>query len=178
MLVDKQNQKLKTRFINYEKANKAYVIENKQLQSENKDLESQLADLEKQLKIARLDKHSTLFSLLPPPPASVVSDDSDDNSKQSKKKKSIKLSDPFMLTDSHATKFNIDVWESKIVKKLTANADHYPTKALRIVYVDSHVDREAYKHLAARSRIGARKPFATTEEMFKVLQKTYGNVNQ
>ena len=65
-----------------------------------------------------------------------------------------------------------------MVKKLTANANHYLTKTLRIAYVDSHVNGEAYKHLAARSRIGTRKPFATVEEMFKVLQKAYGDVNQ
>ena len=82
-----------------------------------------------------------------------------------------------MLTDSHAAGFNINVWESKMVKKLTTNTDHYPTKALRMAYVDSRVDGEAYKHLAARSRIGARKLFATAEEMFEVLQKTYGNIN-
>ena len=60
-----------------------------------------------------------------------------------------------MLIDGHTIRFNIDMWESKMVKKLTANADHYPTKALRMAYVDSRVDGEAYKHLAARSRIGA-----------------------
>ena len=178
VLVDKQNQKLKTRFTNYEKANEVYVIENKQLQSENRDLENQLADLEKQLEIARSDRRPTSSSPLPPPPASVVSNDSDNNSKQSKKTKSTKLLDPPILTDGHATGFDIDVWESKMVKKLTANADHYPTEALRMTYVDSRVDKEAYKHLAARSRIGAQKPFATTKEMFEVLQKTYGNVNQ
>ena len=47
-----------------------------------------------------------------------------------------------------------------------------------MAYVDSRVDREAYKHLAARSRISARKLFATAEEMFEILQKTYSNVNQ
>ena len=83
-----------------------------------------------------------------------------------------------MLTNGHVTEFDINVWESKIVKKLTANADHYPTKALRMAYINSCVDREAYKHLAARSRIGAQKPFATVEEMFEVLQKAYGDVNQ
>ena len=64
-----------------------------------------------------------------------------------------------------------------MVKKLTANADHYPTKTLRIAYVDSCVDGEAYKHLAARPKIGAQRPFATAKEMFEVLQKAYGNVN-
>ena len=82
-----------------------------------------------------------------------------------------------MLTDGHTTGFDIDVWESKMVKKLTANANHYLTKALRMAYIDNYVDGEAYKHLAARSRIGARMPFATAEEIFKVLQKAYGDVN-
>ena len=64
-----------------------------------------------------------------------------------------------------------------MVKKLTANADHYLTKVIHIAYVDSGVDGEAYKHLAARSRIGTQKLFAMAEKMFKVLQKTYENVN-
>ena len=83
-----------------------------------------------------------------------------------------------MLTNDHVTGFDINVWESKMVKKLTVNANHYPTEALRMAYVDSHMDREAYKHLAARSRISAQRPFATAKKMFKVLQKAYGNVNR
>ena len=114
---------------------------------------------------------------LPLPLSSVVSDNSDDNSKQSKKTKLTELLDPPMLINNHPTGFNIDVWESKMVKKLSTNADHYSTKTLYMAYVDSRVDREAYKHLAARLRISARKPFAMAEEMFKVLQKVYGNVN-
>ena len=177
VLVDKQNQKLKTRFTNYKKANKVYVIENKQLQSENKDLENQLADLEKQLEIIHLDRRPTPSSPLPPPPTSVVSNNSDNNSKQSKKTKSTKLLDPPMLTDGHATGFDINIWESKMIKKLTANANHYPTEALRMAYVNSRMDRKAYKHLAARLRIGVQKLFATAKEMFEVLQKAYGDVN-
>ena len=82
-----------------------------------------------------------------------------------------------MLTDSHATEFNINVWESKIVKKLNTNANHYLAKALRIAYIDSCIDGEAYKHLAARLKIGARKPFSMVEEIFEVLQKVYDDVN-
>ena len=74
-----------------------------------------------------------------------------------------------MFTDGHATEFNIDVWESKMVKKLSANTDHYLTKALRMAYVNSCVNGEAYKYLVARSRIGARKLFSIAEEMFEVL---------
>ena len=174
MLVDKQNQKLKSKFTNYEKANKAYVIDNAQLKVENDDLENRLADLEKQLENALLDKHSP-----PSPPSlpSVVFNNSDGNLKQSKKTKSTKLLDLPMLTDGHATGFDIDMWKSKMVKKLTANTDHYPTEALRMAYINSCVDREAYKYLAARSRIGAQKPFAMAEEMFEILQKAYRDVN-
>ena len=165
---------MEKKFANYEKANEVYVIDNTQLKAKNDNLKNQLADLAKQLENARLDKYPTQPS--PPPP--LASDDLDDDSKQSKKTKSTKLPDPPMLIDGHTAGFNIDVWESKMVKKLTANADYYLTKALRIVYVDSRVDGETYKHLAARSKIGARKPFATVEEMFEVLQKAYGDVNQ
>ena len=175
VLVDKQNQKLKLKFTNYKKTNEAYVINNAQLKAENNDLENQLANLEKQLENTQLDKHSAPSPL---PPLSVVSNNSDDNSKQSKKTKLTKLPDPPMLTDGHTTRFDINMWKSKMIKKLTANADHYPTKALRMAYVDSYADGKAYKHLAARSRIGARKLFAMAEEMFKVLQKAYKNVNQ
>ena len=173
VLIDKQSHKLKKKFANYKKANEAYVIDNMQLKAENDDLENQLADLVKQLENVHLDKHPTQPSLPPP----LAFDNSDNNSKQSKKTKSTKLPDPPMLTDGHAAGFDIDVWESKMVKKLIANANHYPTEALRMAYVDSRVDKEAYKHLAARLRIGTRKPFATVEEMFEVLQKAYGDVN-
>ena len=145
-----------------------------QLKAENDNLKNQLADLAKQLKNARLDKHPTQLSL----PLLLAPDNSDNNLKQSKKTKSTKLPNPLMLTDSHTAGFDINIWESKIIKKLTVNADHYPIEALCMAYFNSCVDGEAYKHLAARSKIGARKLFATAEEMFKVLQKAYGNVNR
>ena len=94
MLLDKQSQKLKSKFTNYEKANKAYVIDNTQLKAENDDLENRLANLEKQLKNAQSDKYPAPSPL---PLPSVVSDDSDDNSKQFKKTKSIKLLNLFIL---------------------------------------------------------------------------------
>ena len=174
VLIDKQSCKLEKKFANYEKVNKAYIIDNMQLKAKNDDLENQLADLAKQLENARLDKHPTQPS--PPPP--LASNNLDDDLKQSKKTKSIKLLDPPMLMDGHAAGFDINMWESKIVKKLITNADHYPTETLRMAYVNSRVDGEAYKHLAARSRIGAQKSFATAKEMFEVLQKAYGDVNQ
>ena len=74
-----------------------------------------------------------------------------------------------MLIDGNIAEFDIDVWESKMVKKLATNADHYDTKTLHMAYVDSHLDSNIYKHLVARLRIGARKQFAIAEEMFEVL---------
>ena len=65
-----------------------------------------------------------------------------------------------------------------MTKKLVANADHYSIKTLRMAYMNSHVDGDAYKHLVARSRMKARKPFTTAEKMFKVLQKAYKNSNR
>ena len=82
-----------------------------------------------------------------------------------------------MLTDGHTTGFDIDVWESKMAKKLATNMDHYDTKALCIAYVNSRVDGNAYKHLTARSKIGACKLFAIAEEMFEILQKAYRDSN-
>ena len=64
-----------------------------------------------------------------------------------------------------------------MIKKLTTNADYYPTEALRMAYVNSCVDKEVYKHLTARSKISAQKLFATAEEMFEILQKAYKDVN-
>lgn len=119
------------------------------------------------MKNAHLDKHlSFTFS-------------NDSSSSKSKKswKKSTKLSDSPILMDGHVAGFDINVWESKMVKNLTTNANYYPTEALHMVYVDNYINEKAYKNLAARSRIGTQKPFATIKEMFKVLQKAYGNVN-
>ena len=66
VLVDKQNQKLKSKFTNYKKTNEAYVIDNTQLKAKNDDLENWLADLEKQLENTWLDKYSAPLSQPPP----------------------------------------------------------------------------------------------------------------
>ena len=50
-----------------------------------------------------------------------------------------------MLTDGYVTGFGINVWESKIIKKLVANANHYSIKVLCMVYIDSCMDEEIYK---------------------------------
>lgn len=47
VLINKQSYKWEKKFINYKKANEAYVIDNSQLQSKNKSLETQFTNLEK-----------------------------------------------------------------------------------------------------------------------------------
>ena len=47
VLINKQSCKLEKKFANYEKANKAYVIDNMQLKAKNDDLENWLANLAK-----------------------------------------------------------------------------------------------------------------------------------
>ena len=193
MLVDKQNCKLKAKFTNYKKANEGYVINNIQLKTKNQDLETQLVNLEnqlanlkKQLEDARSNKY---FSPSPLPPSTSfllpasAFDSLDGKSKHFHyshhfcKTKSTKLPDSPMLTDGNAARFDINMWESKMAKKLTANVDHYNTEALHMTYVDSRIDGDAYKHLATQLRIGAKKPFSTAEKMFKVFQKAYDDVN-
>ena len=77
VLIDKQSRKLEKKFANYEKANKAYVIDNTQLKAKNDNLENWLANLVTQLENACLNKHPTQSSL----PPSLAFDDLDDNSK-------------------------------------------------------------------------------------------------
>ena len=54
-----------------------------------------------------------------------------------------------------------------MAKKLTANANYYPIKTLCMDYVNSRVDSNAYKYLAAKSRVRTRKPFTMAGKMLK-----------
>ena len=89
--------------------------------------------------------------------------------------KSIKLPDPAVFMG--AADQNFDNWLSKIRRKLSANADHYITDALRIAYVESRVDGPAGKHLAPRLRETSANQFCTADEMLEVLEKVYADPN-
>lgn len=73
---------------------------------------------------------------------------------------------------------DIDARLGKMRRKLEANADHFPTEQMHIAYVESRVEEDAHKHIAARSRPEARNPFTTAEEVFAVLFKAYGDTNR
>ena len=62
--------------------------------------------------------------------------------------------------------------------KLLANEDHMPTEILRKAYVENRVNGDAMRHMEARLRKGAAKPFETAEEMLELLERIYGDPNR
>ena len=56
-----------------------------------------------------------------------------------------------ILTDGKDPKF--EDWVLLITDKLSANADHYPTAALRLAYVKSRCGGRAAQHLIPVSRL-------------------------
>ena len=59
-----------------------------------------------------------------------------------------------------------------------ANADHFPTEAQRMIYVQSRVGGNAVDYLAPRLRHNAIIRFTTAQQMLKCLEAVYGDSNQ
>jgi hypothetical protein len=93
-----------------------------------------------------------------------------------KESRSTKLPDPPVLTDGKEP--TIDNWAVKIRTKLSANADHYPTEALRMAYLASRVDGTANLHLQPRLRPTAVNRFETAEDMIEALDRVFGDPNK
>jgi hypothetical protein len=91
-------------------------------------------------------------------------------------RKSVKLPDPPLLTDGKDPKF--EDWLHKMQNKLSANADHYNTEALRRAYVANRVGGKASDHLAPRLRDDAPNRFETAEEMFQHLKSIFLDPNR
>jgi hypothetical protein len=62
--------------------------------------------------------------------------------------------------------------------KLTANADYYNTKALRMSYVESQVGGTASKQLALRLRENAVNHYTTAAQMLETLERVYANLDR
>ena len=90
-----------------------------------------------------------------------------------KEKRPMKLPDPpvFSYGKEHH-------WLAKMRSKLLANEDHMPTEILRKAYVENRVNGDAMRHIEARLRKGAAKPFETAEEMLELLERIYGDPNR
>jgi TolA-binding protein len=89
------------------------------------------------------------------------------------KTKSTKLPDPPILTNGKEPAY--DDWIAKMQSKLEANADHFPTQALQIGYIQSRVAGTAALHINPRLRPNAANKFKTIEEIFEVLDKVFSD---
>lgn len=142
----------------YAKANESLAIENAQLAGEIALLKQQLDELPHQRSLSPSEyPEGGLYPRLP------------------KAERTTKLPDPPVLRDATT---DIDSWISKMTRKLHGNADHFSTETLKISYVDSRVEGDAWKHLEARLDLKSKKPFTNAEQMFDVLRKAYGDVNK
>lgn len=91
-------------------------------------------------------------------------------------KKSSKIPDPPILTDGKEPRF--EDWLLRIEDKLTANADHYPTPAMRLAYVKSRCGGKASEHLVARSRSDAVNKYGDATDVLEHLKSIYQDVNR
>jgi hypothetical protein len=52
-------------------------------------------------------------------------------------------------------------WLSRIKNKLCENADYYPTKSIKLAYIEGLIRGEAAKHISPRLRDDAVDPYST-----------------
>lgn len=91
-------------------------------------------------------------------------------------KKTSKIPDPPMLTDGKDPKF--EDWLLRIQDKLAANADHYPTPAMRLAYVKSRCGGKAAEHLVARSRSNSVNKYNDSMDVLEHLKTIFLDVNR
>ena len=91
-------------------------------------------------------------------------------------KKSTKIPDPEVFTIG-VKEPQFEHWLLQIESKLVANADHFPTEAQQMTYVQSRVGGNAMGHLAPRLRRNAVIRFTTAQQMLECLKAVYGNPN-
>jgi hypothetical protein len=85
--------------------------------------------------------------------------------------RSTKIADPEPLDNSKEPKF--EHWLSRMRNKLKSNADHFPSEALRMVYVEGRVKDEATRYIFPRTQDDHPEAYRTAEEMFKHLADVY-----
>lgn len=78
-------------------------------------------------------------------------------------RKSVKIPDPPILTDGKEPTF--EDWLLRMEDKLAANADHYPTPALRLAYVKSRCGGRAADHIISRSRSSAMNKYRDSTDI-------------
>ena len=91
-------------------------------------------------------------------------------------KRTTKLPDPPILTDGKDPRF--EDWLSRIKNKLKVNADHYPTEAMKIAYVEGRTGDKAARHLAPRMKEGSVGEYENVNEVFKHLETVFNDPNK
>lgn len=92
--------------------------------------------------------------------------------------KSDKIPDPPILTDGKPPGPTFDDWLLRMEDKLTANADRYPTPALRLAYVKSRCGGRAAEHIISRSRSKAMNQYQDAADIFDHLKTIFQDVNR
>ena len=92
-------------------------------------------------------------------------------------KKSTKIPDPEVFTNG-VKESQFKHWLLQIKGKLVANADHFPTEAQQITYVQSRVDGDTMDHLTSCLHCDAVIRFTTAQQMLKCLEAVYGDTNR
>ena len=90
--------------------------------------------------------------------------------------RSTKLPNPPIFTDGKDLKFSD--WLSRIKNKLRANEDHYPTKSIKLAYVEGRIKGEAATHISPRLRDDAIDPYGTVQDLFDHLKSIFEDPNR
>jgi hypothetical protein len=87
--------------------------------------------------------------------------------------RSTKIADPEPLDNGKKPKFKH--WLSRMRNKLKSNADHFPSEALRMAYVEGRVKDKTARHIFPRTQDDHPEVYRTAEEMFEHLADVYND---
>ena len=91
-------------------------------------------------------------------------------------KRSTKIPDPPLFSDGKT--MPVSQWVSRMKNKLFANADHFETEEIKMIYVESRTEGNAAKHLDPRMREDSPCPFRSSGEMLEALREIFDDPNR
>ena len=91
-------------------------------------------------------------------------------------KRSTKIPDPPLFSDGKT--MPVSQWVSRMKNKLFANADHFETEEIKMIYVESRTEGNAAKHLDPRMREDSPCPFRSSGEMLETLREIFDDPNR
>ena len=91
-------------------------------------------------------------------------------------KRSVKMPDPPLFSDGKT--MPVSQWITRMKNKLFANADHFETEELKMMYILSRTEGLAAKHLDPRTREGSLSPFLSSTDMLLTLKEVFDDPNR